>query len=189
MLHELKQLSTEDLLRIAATTENEAAFSQTVGELVMRYRNLVYSQTRYICSHDPSLTDDVFQNTFLRLFAWLRQRRGKPPLHSFAGLLRVFARRTAIDMLRKEKRVVNPPEPAKELGVDMVLYARSLLESLEGVNREVIQLSFFEGLSAKEIAVRLGLTAGNVRVLRYRALEQIRQRQALDELANTVDPL
>ncbi|MEA2700385.1 MAG: hypothetical protein QOI66_4656, partial [Myxococcales bacterium] len=49
------------------------------------------------------------------------------------------------------------------------------LRGLEPRGRTVIQLSFNEELSTEEIAVLVDTTAGNVRVLRHRALAQLRQ--------------
>jgi len=189
MPNKLKELTTDELLNVAASAEQEATFAEAVGELVFRYKNLVYWQAHAICRDDPSLADDVFQNTFLRLFTWLKAHKGKTTMYSFPGLLRVFARRAAIDLIRKEKPVAEIPEQSVEPDIEMALYARGLLESLEGVQQEVVRLTFFEQLSAKEIATKLGLTPGNVRVLRFRALEQIRSRQTLDELANIVEPV
>lgn len=187
MLHQLKELSTDELLNLATTAEQEATFAEAVGELVLRYKSIVYWQARSICRNDPSLADDVFQNTFLRLFTWLKTRRGKVILYSFPGLLKVFAHRAAIDLMRKEEHTATLPEIQIEPDIEMALYAHALLETLEGDQLEVVRLTFFEDLSAKEIASQLGLTPGNVRVLRYRALEKIRERQALDELAKMVD--
>jgi len=49
------------------------------------------------------------------------------------------------------------------------------LRGLEPRGRTVIHLSFNEELSSEEIAVLVDTTAGNVRVLRHRALGQLRQ--------------
>jgi len=50
---------------------------------------------------------------------------------------------------------------------------------LDERGRQVVMLSFQEGRSVDEIASRLGTTAGNVRVLRHRAVAAI--RRCLDE--------
>ena len=192
MSRQLTDLSTDDLLGLVATSDDETTFAQAVGELVLRYKNLVYWQAHKICRDDPSLVEDVFQDTFLRLFTWLKNRKGQPSLISFPGLLRVFAKRAAIDLVRKNARTVTSsqlPELESDEDIESAFYARSLLESLEGLQKEVVRLSFFEQLSAKEIANELSLTPGHVRVLRFRALEKIRARQALDELANLADPV
>jgi RNA polymerase sigma factor (sigma-70 family) len=189
MSSDLAAISTDDLLNMAANADSESVFADAVGELITRYKAVVYSQARYVCRGNASLADDVFQNTFLRLFEWLRKRRGKPVLHSFPALLRVFAHRAAVDMVRKEVRAEIGPSAETSPGLETVLYARQLLDTLQGAPREVVKLSFFDGLSASEIGARLKLTSGNVRVMRHRALESIRQRQAVDQLADVLDPL
>ena len=49
------------------------------------------------------------------------------------------------------------------------------LDALEVRRRTVVYLSFTEGRSAAEIAVAIGTTPGNVRVLRHRAVEELRR--------------
>ena len=56
--------------------------------------------------------------------------------------------------------------------VDVVPLTRCLAR-LEERSRLVVALSFQEGRSAEEVAARLGTTAGNVRVIRHRALAQL----------------
>ncbi|HEY7424242.1 MAG TPA: RNA polymerase sigma factor [Gemmataceae bacterium] len=178
-----------DLLRLASKPADQQQFARVVGEIVVRYRNLVYAQALRVCRKDRSLADDVFQDTFLRLFTWLKRRQGSPPLQSLTRLLRVFARRAAIDLLRKQRPQVQVPENAELQDIETALYARELLEMLADRPREVLRLTYLEGLSSQEIATRLGLTEGNVRVLRLRALQQIRLRQELDDLADSLDPV
>ena len=48
------------------------------------------------------------------------------------------------------------------------------LAELDGRGRSVVHLSFTEGKAAEEIAARLETTPGNVRVLRHRAVAQLR---------------
>jgi RNA polymerase sigma-70 factor (ECF subfamily) len=49
------------------------------------------------------------------------------------------------------------------------------LSELDTRDRSVVYLSFNEGKPAAEIALALGTTAGNVRVLRHRAVAQLRR--------------
>jgi RNA polymerase sigma-70 factor (ECF subfamily) len=48
------------------------------------------------------------------------------------------------------------------------------LDQLDATSRQVIVLRFFSGLDSKETAQVLGISAGNVRVIQYRALKKIR---------------
>ena len=50
--------------------------------------------------------------------------------------------------------------------------ARHLLSRLPDNFRRVLELRFLRGYSSAEVASELGLSAGNVRVLQYRALRQ-----------------
>lgn len=186
MARELRTTSTEELLKEASEPGNEVNFANAVGELVMRYKSVVYSQALAVCSGNRSLADDVFQETFLRLFSWLKRRKGRP-LHSFARLLHVFSKRAAIDLIRKNKM------PEAELSSELReswedrLYLAELLELLDDRSQQVLHLTYFEGLSAPEIAKTLNLKAENVRILRFRALQAIRDWQEQDRMADLVE--
>lgn len=48
------------------------------------------------------------------------------------------------------------------------------LDRLSKRERTVLMLAFYEDMPADELALELGLTPGNVRVIRHRALERLR---------------
>lgn len=189
MAYDLKEVPTEKLLEQASRPESEEVFARAVGELVLRYKGLVYKQALRVCSGNTSLADDVFQETFLRLFSWLKDRSGEPPIHTFARLLVVFAKRAAIDLIRKENRPL--PDPANEIDDrwQRQLYIAEILETLDHRSQEILALTYFEGRSAIEIAERLHLKTSHIRVLRFRALEALRVLQERDELADLVEEL
>jgi RNA polymerase sigma factor (sigma-70 family) len=186
---ELSTLSTDELLRRAASSRDSAGFGAVAGELIGRYRRLVYAHALAICSNDRGMADDVFQETFLRLMRWLARNRGMP-LHSLPRLLKVFSRRAAIDLLRKEGRpAVSTVEQKTVPDLDTVLYVQQLLEGLDHRSAEVLRLTYMAGHSATEIAERVGVKPDYVRLLRYRALEAIRARQAMDDAADEFEDL
>jgi RNA polymerase sigma factor (sigma-70 family) len=197
MAGDLKDLTTAELLKIATAPGDRPRFGEVVAELVLRYKNVVYAQAFAVCGKQSASVDDVFQETFVRVFSWLKERR-QESLHSFPGLLKVFSHRAAIDLLRKEgrKEERNQPsgpdtEPTELPDVELALYVQQLLEELDERSAQVLRLSYLEGRSAKEIATMLGkgVTPGYVRVLRYRALEAIRSQEALDRYAEQIEPL
>lgn len=188
MARDLTSLTTAELLAVAAAAADRAAFAAVVAELVRRYRRLVYAQALAICGHDRGLADDVFQETFLRLLRWLA-KNGRAPLHSLPRLLKVFSRRAAIDLLRKEGRPGPPAASAEFTDLDTALYVQQLLEGLDPRSAEVLRLTYMEDRSATEIAEKIGVTPGHVRTLRYRALEAIRARQEFDDLVDRLEPL
>jgi RNA polymerase sigma factor (sigma-70 family) len=199
MPYDLTGLSTVELVNLVASSRDEHEFAQAVGEIVMRYGNLVYAQALAICSGDHALAEDAFQETFLRLFIWLKGRRGRPPIQSIARLIKVFSRRAAIDLIRKQ-RPSNPlpegdlaPAVADEAikRIEDSLYIRELLDLalLDDRSRDILRLFYLEGLPDQEIARRLDITPNHSRVLRHRAMEKIREYQRLDDLADLIDPV
>jgi RNA polymerase sigma-70 factor (ECF subfamily) len=52
-------------------------------------------------------------------------------------------------------------------------HVRRALDRLEPADREILSLSYIETLDAADIGRRLGLTPGNVRVRRHRALRRL----------------
>src|SRR5262245_29122152 len=104
MARALTAASTGELLALASAQADQALLAEVVAELVTRYQGLVYNQALRISRGNHALADEVFQETFLRLFTWLRDRPAGPTLHTFPRLLTVFSKRAAIDLMRKEKR-------------------------------------------------------------------------------------
>lgn len=197
MARNLTSVPTEELLLLASDPADEQVLAEAVAQLVTRYKGLVFDHALKICGGNYALADEVFQETFLRLFSWLRDRRGKPPLHTFPSLLAVFIKRAAIDLMRKETRKSSTATLEEALEVpateepswDAKAYALELLESLDSRSRQVVELTYFHGLSAVEIAKKLALTPGNVRILRFRALQAMRTRKERDEMADLIEPL
>jgi RNA polymerase sigma factor (sigma-70 family) len=189
MAYDLKEVPTERLLEQASRPQNEEVFASAVADLVLRYKSLVYRQALWVCNENTSLADDVFQETFVRLFSWLKERKGKPPIHSFARLLRVFTKRAAIDMIRKERRQLPAPDEELENRWEQQIYIAEILEVLDDRSKEILTLTYFDGLTAPEIAQRLGLKTSHVRVLRFRALEMLREWRKRDEMADLVEEL
>lgn len=56
---------------------------------------------------------------------------------------------------------------------ERVARVRTTLEELDAADREILSLTYGQGLRADEIARRLGTTPGNVRVRRHRALKRL----------------
>ena len=77
-----------------------------------------------------------------------------PPVTEFLDGVDVGAPDDAVDPDRRQER------------------ARLLLSRLPDNLRRVLELRFLRGYSAAEVATELGLSAGHVRVLQYRALRQ-----------------
>jgi RNA polymerase sigma-70 factor (ECF subfamily) len=95
--------------------------------------------------------------------------------------VRAIAQNKLIDNLRRRGRRVHVPiddvsdalavneEPAVSDGID----AERILAKLQGRQREIVQAISIEGATARQVADRLGMTEGAVRVALHRALKSI----------------
>lgn len=166
-------------------------------ELLSRYRNrlmaFIYSVVR-----DYHLAEDIFQETFLRVY---REARGFREGSSFKTWLYTIALNLARDALRRSKRRpeisletemgsgregepgrVSDLIPGREPGPREEAGGRELEEILERElsvlsedHRRVIVLSRLNGLKYREIAEVLGIPSGTVRSRLHYALEQLRR--------------
>ena len=146
---------------------------------------------RFIASrvNRPSDAEDLTQLVFVKALEALPryEQRGAP----FGGWLFRLARNTIIDHARTRHdhaeldaaadRATDEagPDEAALLRQDLDLVARALRE-LTDEQREVIELRFFAGLSAREAAEAMGKQEGTVRGLQFRAIASLRRSLGLD---------
>ncbi|NNC89925.1 MAG: sigma-70 family RNA polymerase sigma factor [Akkermansiaceae bacterium] len=143
--------------------------------------------------HDLERARDVVQDTFIRLY---QQDRSKVE-RSLKAWLFTVCRNRALDVLRKEKRMVELSDErlagleseAAGPGVradwdERVGQVMKALERLSENQREVIRLKFQQGLSYKEISALTGLTTGNVGFQLHAGLKRLRSLLPPDLLDN-----
>lgn len=133
---------------------------------------------------DPSLADDVAQDTLLKLWT-IRDRLDE--YRSVDSLALVIARHRAIDLLRETTGVTVGLEdisettstvPSPEETVIRSESAGSLLDiidSLPSVQQTVIRMRHIEGLEIADIALITGSTPGSIRVALSRARQNIKE--------------
>jgi len=90
-------------------------------------------------------------------------------------------RHTAARMREREERIALAPHGEVDVAfvpdqepVDTAILVRCIAE-LDPRSRLVVHMSFFQERSAEEIATKLATTTGNVRVLRHRAVADLRR--------------
>jgi RNA polymerase sigma-70 factor (ECF subfamily) len=145
--------------------------SDAFRALFDRYKDKVYSiALRY--SGDPSVAQDIAQDTFLKLFGGIGTFRGEANFDSWLYRLVVNA---CFDQKRKTRRLTplvdgfldlfhSPDASALDevLRAEMSAHIRSVVETLPPDQRMVIVLRYTEGLSYEEIATILGCPAGTI---------------------------
>ncbi len=155
---------------------------EAFGRLYSLFLKKVY-RFIYFMIYDEAMAEDLTQDTFFKV--WKSLPSFSPARGSFNSYLLTIARNNVIDYQRKKKEIyLNPimedEIPSSEVIEDNVIKteeqqeARSILAKLEGADRRLIILRFFEELSMAEIAKMENLKEGAVRVKIYRILRKMK---------------
>lgn len=154
------------MARVAAG--DERAFADLYDQLA----SLVYGVVRRVV-RDASQSEEVAQEVFVEL--WRQAPRFDAERGGVRGWAGTIAHRRAVDRVRSEqsyrRRQVHhgavPSEPAgpAEAAIDSLEreQARRLLTELTAVQREALELAFYDGLTHVEIAARLDVALGTVK--------------------------
>lgn len=159
---------------------------QALAELYDRYGRMVYSLIVRMVE-DRAIAEDLVQETFLRV--WNRVGGFDSEQGAVGPWLMAVARNRAIDYVRYRGR---RPESGLELNetenpslfadprdqraqMDAINQLRSALGKLNKLQREAIELAYFEGMSQSEIAERMSQPLGTVKTWMRRALQQMRE--------------
>jgi RNA polymerase sigma-70 factor (ECF subfamily) len=128
---------------------------------------------------DHARAEDLMQHVLLLLLEAARKGSIRERAHVdrfVLGTCRLSAQRMRSHQQREQtkldERPETPVEPFEQLDTSALVQC---VQALEQRARQVIILSFQEERSADEIAAALAMTAGNVRVVRHRALLALRQ--------------
>lgn len=159
-----------------------------MAKLYDRYGRLAYSLI-YRVVRDTGVAEDLVQETFLRV--WNRAQSFDTERGALGPWILTVARNRAIDHLRSTEgrmaagaleldRVENPALFAdfedKALTLDRARRLKDAFTKLTPVQREVIELAYYEGLSQTEMAERLKQPLGTVKTWVRTALKVLREQ-------------
>ena len=149
------------------------------------YRRFVLRVRHYGLRHlrDVHAAADLAQQVLLMTIESLRSGRVREP-ERIASFVLGTCRQVVLDRRRGEARrqenfdrwaaglsLEESPRPAEEIDSDRL---RACLERLAARERSVVVMTFVAERKSDEVAAELGLAAGNVRVIRHRALGRLR---------------
>jgi RNA polymerase sigma-70 factor, ECF subfamily len=137
--------------------------------------------------HEEGETDDVLHDVFLQLWNHADRFIAEKGLH---GFLVTLARRRALDRLRRRmayRRATDRFEtqmkvefqdnvrgyPTKPHNADLAELLRRTIRVLPEPQQEVVRLTFFEGMSQREIASRRSIALGTVKTRLQLALKKL----------------
>jgi len=178
---ESEQHEDVELVRRVAARDPEA-----LRALYGRYGRLVYS-IAYRVLRDRQHAEDCTQDTFVAL--WRHAKSYEPGRARVTTWLFTLTRNTAIDAVRRlEVRRADPlpegdgwsPGVAADTAdlvaaADAAARVAEALAVLSPAQREAVSLAFFDGLSHREIAERLGVPPGTVKGRIRLGLDRLRE--------------
>jgi RNA polymerase sigma-70 factor (ECF subfamily) len=160
--------------------------------LLERYEGELFNFL-YRCTGDRQVSEDLFQETFLQVYAKMDIFR---PEGRFRPWVYTIAANLARDAMRKQRRrralsleaeirsgegaklgdFIEGATPAPDQLLDReesISLARELLDDLPETLREVVTLYFFNDMKYTEISEVLGLPLGTVKSRLFRAVRQM----------------
>ena len=162
-----------------------------VQDCLDTYGGLVWSLARRMLSNTDE-AEDAVQETFIDI--WKNAERFDENQASETTFVAMIARRRLIDRVRKNQRQVSADslddilvEPSgnfhqnMQIGVEAKEAAKELY-NLRPEQRQVLQLSIYQGLSHQEISNLTGMPVGTVKTHARRGLLQIRENLGLKEV-------
>jgi len=165
--------------------DDNAAFTEFA---LARSRSML--RTAYLMTGDRQLSQDLVQDTLVRMFeVWDRVDLDNPAAYANTVLVRIY-----LSMRRRRGFFERPTDdlgeaaaPASDSNLRLTLFAA--LEQLTQADRTVVVLRYFCDLSVEDVAVQMNRTPAAVRTASRRALSRLRDvlgTQALAELAVTL---
>jgi RNA polymerase sigma-70 factor (ECF subfamily) len=178
------QLRTDEEL-VATLQEGE---TEALTVLYERHSSLVYQIARRILRDDAE-AEDAVQQVFLDFFrsvakfdpakgtfkVWLLMYAYHRTLNHRRGLKAArFYEMEEIDALLQNRVSVDAKRPFPYLPAEAAQLVREALAHIQPRQKEVIELVYYEGCTAEEIAERTGDSANVVRHNLYRGMEKAR---------------
>ena len=137
--------------------------------------------------------EDTVQEALL--YAWKKADAYDPKKASVSTWLVMITRSRALDRIRKKKTIVKAEVPlvhedlsvgvapegfGRTLQGDRSLRIRAALELLPEEQKKVLELQFFQGMTQKEGALRLGIPLGTFKTRVLLAMKKLRKELAED---------
>jgi RNA polymerase sigma-70 factor, ECF subfamily len=186
----IPQTTTETSDQELIARVREARDRDAMAALYDRYARSVHGLALSIL-HEPRAAEDVTQDVFLTF--WQRPDSYVAARGTFGPWILRVCRNRAIDQLRRRGRerfvdderqewvVDSDPEPDDQVwSLTVARQVRSALAELSEVQRQVIELAYFGGMSQSEMALQLQVPLGTVKTRVRAALQRLAQVMAAE---------
>jgi len=174
-----------------------AGHGDALGVLFDRYHRLVLHVALKIL-HDVGEAEDVMQNVFMEIYKvaaqfdpargttkmWILRYAYHRSMNRRKQLqIRYFYVNTDIAAIEDTLLTDGAASPASHEARELIQHGLQVLSPLQ---KRVLQLAYFEGLTMKEIAKETGESLGNVRHHYYRGLDKLRDELSEADGTNEV---
>jgi len=165
----LVSLSDDELVQRYQTGSQEA-----FEELMTRHQERVFKYI-YLVVRNESLANDLFQDTFVKVIMFIKQRRYVENGRFLSWVIRI-AHNVMMDNFRKEQpevsihrqdhpfdllnnvRLSDPSIEEDLIQQQLLSEVKEMITYLPDSQREVVQMRFYDDMSFKEIADKTGVS-------------------------------
>lgn len=172
------ELSDAELVRQIASGSNREAEGELFRRMAPRIRLYGLRHLR-----DESASEDLTQQVLITTLEALRSRRLREP-EKLASFVLGTCRMTVLDLRRgaqRKQRLLEqfgagllPPTQASVSHLDHDQLSRCV-QNLKERERTVVVMTFYDEETGADVASFLGVSEANVRVIRHRAIHQLRE--------------
>ncbi|MFD2550624.1 RNA polymerase sigma factor [Bizionia sediminis] len=168
--------------QLIANLQSKSTHEQAFQELVSLYKERLYWHIRHIVkSHDD--TDDVLQNTFLKVHSNIQQFNGNSKLFSWMYRIATNEALTFINKRAKQMHISNEEVQARAIanletdvyfeGDDIQLKLQQAIAALPEKQQLVFNMKYFQELKYKEMAEILETSEGALKASYHIATKKI----------------
>ena len=172
------QEEKEFIKKLLDTKTQNQAFEQ----LLQDYQRPLYSHIRNIVlNHDD--TDDVLQNTFVKVFQYLKSFKGDSKLFSWIYRIATNEALTFLKQKAKKNEISSETLQSKAIenltadvyfeGSEIQIKLQKAIATLPQKQQLVFKMKYFEELKYEEISGILGTTVGALKASYHHAVKKI----------------
>ncbi|MDO4191188.1 MAG: sigma-70 family RNA polymerase sigma factor [Bacteroidales bacterium] len=192
-------LPDEQLVKLYANGDNKA-----FEILLMRHKDKLYGYI-FNLTHQTHLTDDIFQETFMKVIVNIKENRYTETGKFFGWITRI-AHNLFIDYHRREDNENTISNDASEISLfdnNVKIYDQSLQdtlsyeETLQGVERlidklpnnqrDIVIMRYYQNMSFKEIAEKQSVSINTALGRMHYAIQNLKKMAETDRLSNEIE--